>query len=265
MLDAVLSFREQLAERGIHLLVIPAPGKASIYPDKLTAHSEKAQKPLTTHTSRLIGRMRAGGIEVLDLFTIYADIRTTGAQAEELYLPRDTHWSPAGVRTAARKTAEKLTGLDWLQKGGKKYEIKKTPIERTGDVVRMMDVPMLNDYFPKRTVHCEQVVDGDTKEPYKDDPHSEILILGDSFLRIYERDTPGSAGFISHLARELSCPLTSIVSDGGASTLVRQELSRKPELLKNKKVVIWEFVERDIRFGMEGWQIVPVNFPPDKI
>jgi hypothetical protein len=52
--------------------------------------------------------------------------------------------------------------------------------------------------------------------------------------------------------------VTSIVNNGGASTLVRQELSRKPQLLVNKKVVVWEFVERDIRFGTEGWQIVPL-------
>ena len=59
-------------------------------------------------------------------------------------------------------------------------------------------------------------------------PESEVLILGDSFLRIYEQDEPGSAGFIAHLARELGQPLTSIVNDGGASTLVRQELARRP-------------------------------------
>lgn len=54
----------------------------------------------------------------------------------------------------------------------------------------------------------------------------------------------------------LGKPVASIVNDGGASTLVRQELYRKPELLKNKKVLIWEFVEHDIRYGAEGWQKV---------
>jgi len=29
-------------------------------------------------------------------------------------------------------------------------------------------------------------------------------------------------------------------------------------LLCNKKVVVWEFVERDLRFGTEGWQVVPL-------
>jgi len=77
-------------------------------------------------------------------------------------------------------------------------------------------------------------------------------------LRIYGQDEPQSAGFLAHLAYELRQPVTSIVNDGGASTLVRQELFRRPRLLTNKKLVIWEFVERDIRFGAEGWQLTPL-------
>ena len=38
----------------------------------------------------------------------------------------------------------------------------------------------------------------------------------------------------------------SIINDGGASTLVRQELHRRPQLLASKKLVIWEFVEREL-------------------
>ena len=103
-----------------------------------------------------------------------------------------------------------------------------------------------------------KVFNAETGQPYTDDPDSPVLILGDSFLRIYQSDQPGSAGFIAHLAVELGFDLASIVSDGGASTLVRQQLYSKPALLAGKKVVIWEFVERDIRFGTEGWQDVPL-------
>lgn len=86
-----------------------------------------------------------------------------------------------------------------------------------------------------------------------------MLVLGDSFLRIYERDEPGAAGFIAHLAKELQQPLSSIVNDGGASTLVRQELARRPKVLTGKTLVIWEFVERDIGYGTEGWQVLPLT------
>jgi len=108
---------------------------------------------------------------------------------------------------------------------------------------------------------CTQVIDMETGRPYADDPNSPVLVLGDSFLRIFERDEPGSGGFVAHLASNLGFGLSSIVSDGGASTLVRQQLARRPALLRGKTVVVWEFVERDFRFGTEGWQRVPL--PPE--
>ena len=92
-----------------------------------------------------------------------------------------------------------------------------------------------------------------------DDPASDVLLIGDSFLRIYDTDEPGAAGFPAHVARRLARPLASLVIDGGGSTIVRRELASRPALLEGKRVVIWEFVERDIRFGMEGWK--PVALP----
>ena len=98
---------------------------------------------------------------------------------------------------------------------------------------------------------------------YQDDPNSPVLYLGDSFSRIYQTDPPGSGGLIAHLADRLKRPLASIVNDGGASTFVRQQLSRRAELLDGKKLVIWEFVESDIRFGAEGWKDIPLPPKPE--
>ena len=52
--------------------------------------------------------------------------------------------------------------------------------------------------------------------------------------------------------------MDAIVSDGGASTDVRRKLSTNPEILEGKKVVVWEFVERDIALGSQGWEDVPL-------
>ena len=96
-----------------------------------------------------------------------------------------------------------------------------------------------------------------TVTPFKDDfRKAQILILGDSFSRIYQTDSPVNAGWIAHFAKEMGRPVASIVSDGGASTLVREKLARKAGVLKGKKLLIWEFVERDLRFGAEGWKEV---------
>jgi hypothetical protein len=52
----------------------------------------------------------------------------------------------------------------------------------------------------------------------------------------------------------------SLVNDGGGSTLVRRELGARPLFLRHKKVVLWEFVERDISLGVDGWPLV--GLPP---
>lgn len=103
----------------------------------------------------------------------------------------------------------------------------------------------------------DSVVYDTTLAPFKDDfRKSKILILGDSFSRIYQTDAPVNAGWISHFAKNMKRPVASIVSDGGASTLVREKMARKAGVLKGKKLLIWEFVERDLRFGAEGWKEV---------
>ena len=123
----------------------------------------------------------------------------------------------------------------------------------------MLKTPRIESLFEPQEIRCEQVVASQDGQPYRDDPDAGILVLGDSFLRIYEQDEPGSAGFIAHLARELGQPVTSLVNDGGASTLVRQELARKPHLLTGKNLVVWEFVERDISLRHAEWEDVRIT------
>ena len=118
------------------------------------------------------------------------------------------------------------------------YELKPAPVRRLGDVIRMLQVPQIEQEFAPENISCRQVIRQDDGTPYRDDPNAGILVLGDSFLRIYEQDEPQSAGFLAQLACALGQPVASIVNDGGASTLVRQDLHRRPQLLVGKKLVI---------------------------
>jgi hypothetical protein len=258
---AIVSFRDQLASQGIELLVVPAPNKESIYPEMLTCRARLPHGVMAEDTRTVLNGLKAAGVEVVDLFDLFANSKDGPAGSAPLYLAQDSHWSPAGMHLAAQAVARRIFEQGRLQPGSREYEGVSVSLARLGDIVRMLQVPALERQIVPESISCEQIVRRDNRQKYEDDPDSEVLVLGDSFLRIYETDEPGSAGFIAHLAKELKRPLTSIVNDGGASTLVRQELSRRPALLKNKKLVIWEFVERDIRLGTEGWQILP---PPAK-
>ena len=159
---------------------------------------------------------------------------------------------------AAAAVARRVLDGGTVNRGDHAYVVRPVTVRRHGDLVEMLRVPQIERTLEPESSGVPASGRVRHRTPYRDRPDSEILILGDSFLRIYEQDEPGAAGFIAHLARELGRPLTSIVNDGGASTLVRQELARRPTLLLNKRLVIWEFAERDIRYGTEGWQIVPL-------
>jgi hypothetical protein len=174
-------------------------------------------------------------------------------------------------------------------------------VNRCGDVLEMSQIPGLRQHFGVEEVECEQVRSSTGKllipSPseragvYKPPgAESSILVLGDSFCRIYQlpepptlgelpavsdqsshrvptspgepsgskRLLPGSAGFLSLLMRALKAPIDYIVSDGGAASDVRKRLATNPEILEDKKLVLWEFVERDIALGHEGWEDVPL-------
>ena len=253
--DAIISFRDDLSKRGIRLLVVIAPNKASVYPEMLAARAGAAGAPINPVTRDVLTELDQAGVEVVDLFEVYRQARQS-PDNPACYLAQDSHWSSVGMRLAAEAVVCRLLSSGWVAKGPVEYELKTRFVERCGDVLRMIRTPQIERLYQPERLHCMQVLDARTAKPCADDPNSPVLVLGDSFLRIYERDEPGSGGFVSHLAHQLGFGLASIINDGGASTLVRQQLARKPELLTGKKVVVWEFVERDIRFGTEGWQVI---------
>ena len=54
-------------------------------------------------------------------------------------------------------------------------------------------------------------------------------------------------------------PAETVADFAGASTLVRQELARNLKLPQGKRLVIWTFAERDLRFGMKGWEKIALE------
>ncbi len=300
---AIVHFRDQLKARGIELLMVPVPGKPSIYPDQLTRRFTDTANDFHSPTLQFLADLRRQRVETIDLFTLFQQRRQKSdhqTNAPALYLANDTHWTAQGAQLAAQAVARKLADLSWTSPSTNLFVTAPVRIQRYGDIFGMMQLADLNPKSRVENVDCEQVSDpalgllipvkserpGVYKYPAQ---KSNILVLGDSFCRIYQmpepitlgelpasqaavapamkqqdqglkRLLPGSAGFISQLSLALKAPVDAIVSDGGASTDVRKRLSTNPEILEGKKVVIWEFIERDIALGREGWEDVPL--PP---
>ncbi len=244
----------ELAAKGIRLLVVPVPGKASIYPDRLSSTAAPSED-VFENTRLLMEEMKAAGIEYVNLHDALLEARKDAdARGEALYMEADTHWTGLGAKLAAEAVAKRLEemGLKAPADPGR-YVRHKVSVERRGDVQEMTRIPLQEELFATQIVDVFQVRDARTGELYEDERASQVLVLGDSFSRVFQTDAPEAAGWIANLAYELGSPVASIVNDGGASTLVRRQLAMDLEILENKKVVVWEFVERDVRFGASGW------------
>ena len=247
---AILDFRDQLRARGIELVLVPVPTKASIHPDLL---NPSIRQPAPSPTLKLIEDLRASRLTVVDLFA-----PMLAARGRALYLRQDTHWEPAGLAVAAPAIAGTVRRFLGERKASSPWALKDTAIARWGDIAEMSKLPDRRKIWQEQRLVVPRVVDA-TGHGYRDADTARILWLGDSYSRIYQTDAPGSAGVISRVAQLLGEPMKSIVNDGGASTKVREQLARRPEMLEGVKVVVWEFVERDIRFGDGGWR--PVEIP----
>ena len=294
---AIAHFRDQLKERGVALVVLPVPGKPSVYPDQVTWREIGRQQHFQSPTLDLLDALRREGVATVDLFAAFREARSeagSGGAGNWLNLAQDTHWTPRGAQLAAQTVATQLREMDLSPSATKEFRTRQVSVSRWGDILDMMRIPGLGDTFLPEAVVCEQVLDpalGPLVPSASDRPgtyrfpgqKASVLVLGDSFCRIYQfpepqslgelpaspiagrteesrtkRLLPGSAGFVSHLALALKSPVDAIVSDGGASTDVRRKLSTNPEILEGKKVVVWEFVERDIALGRRGWEDVPL-------
>jgi hypothetical protein len=291
---AIIRFRDQLKERGITLVVMPVPGKPSVYPDQVTRRAAGDERQFRSPTLNLIEGLQRQGVVTVDLFAAFQTARGAGARASNnpLYLAQDTHWTPLGAQIAAHTVAARLSELNFAPPIAKEFRTQRVAVTRWGDVLDMMQIPVLRGRFAAETVECLQVLDPALGPMVPDasappgtccypGQQASVLVLGDSFCRIYQypepqslgelpaaaatkgagessakRLLPGSAGFISHLALALKSPVDAIVSDGGAATDVRRKLGTNPEILEGKKVVVWEFVERDIALGAQGWEEV---------
>ena len=114
VLEAIVRYRDQLKQRGIELVVMPVPEKASVYPDMLTRRAEGRADEFRSPTEDLLARLAPpGGGDDGPVCTLSrgAPGGVRVGQPTPLYLARDTHWTPAGVRLAAGAMAARLREL----------------------------------------------------------------------------------------------------------------------------------------------------------
>ncbi|MBN1647172.1 MAG: hypothetical protein JW874_03995 [Spirochaetales bacterium] len=254
-LDAILDFGRQLGERGIELVLLPAPVKPMFYPEQLSAQIKNPdgylQNPLFVPLKR---ELEQNGIRVFDAAE-YVNAHRDKLRSP-VFLRTDTHWSPGTVSLVAGGLArfiENETTLD-LYNYNSLDTVQKT-ISNTGDIARMLSPSVsVGPVKPEQTEISQVLQNGN--DLWSPDRNAEILFLGDSFSNIYSQENMGwgeSAGLVEQLSRFMNRPVDRIIQNDNGAYATRQslqyELSRGRDRLAGKKVVVWEFALRELVLG----------------
>ncbi|HZE14002.1 MAG TPA: hypothetical protein VE086_09605 [Chthoniobacterales bacterium] len=251
---AIVSFRDQLASRGIDLIVVPIPMKPGVEAAQLSARSKPNAALQNPSFAEFKARLEKFSVRVFDPATVLAPDNAP------LYLETDTHWRPETMERVAENLA---TFIKMPANSSSISKVSDKKISGVGDISRMLKLPESAHDFPPETVTIHEVTEGDT--PWRASKDADILLLGDSFANMFSLSALGwgeSAGFAEHLSRALGDhPLDCILrnSDGAFATreILGRELARGRDRLAGKKLVIWEFAARELAFG--DWRMLDMK------
>ena len=256
---AIIAFRNQLAARGIELVVMPVPVKPGVDGEMLS-DNVRSLGPWQNHSfTEFTARLRNEGIRTFDPTPLLL-ARKVAADGAPLYLETDTHWRPETMEFVARELATFLREAE-----PSTLQIVETDVFALGDIATMLKLPAGQKIYRPQKVAIRQVIEGNTW--WRPKQEANILLLGDSFSNIFSLAPMGwseAAGFAEHLSYALGRPLDCIVrnSDGAYATreILSRELARGRDRLVGKRVVVWEFAARELAFG--DWKLLDLKVGP---
>lgn len=250
---AILALHRELTDRGMVLLLVPTPLKPTVHLDKLSRRNIKGALRRGGER-RLLGRLEAAGVEVLDL----ADRFARDAELGPLYLATDTHWRPEAVEIAARETAVRLREISALPPG-RELDADEPLLAREarGDTASLLNLRRESDVVPTERVEIHPTGD-------RESAAAPVLLLGDSFSAIYSNPGLGwgsRAGFGERLEHHLGLPVKRIVRTAGGASATRaafaEEIRSHPDRFSGLRAVVWQFAAREISQG--DWRVVDLS------
>lgn len=260
-LRALADFHAQLAHRGIGLVVVVTPVKASIHPEGLAPSLGDGALPLENPSLRpFLERL-----EELEIPAYDPAARLAAALAERgwpQFLRTDTHWTPQAMESAAEGLAAFLRRHARLPERAPLVLTRGNGwVEGRGDVAALLKLDDPDSLFPPERVPVRPVrgSDGATWRP---DPDADVLVLGDSFTNVYSQPELGwgeGAGFAEQLAFFLQRPVDRVAVNAGGPSAARERLAAAlasgDDRLAGKRLVVYQFTARELSVG--DWR--PVN------
>ena len=250
---ALLTLQNQLARRGIALIVMPTPVKPSAEPDRIGRPIAGARIVMNRSYTRFVDDLARSGVVVFDVTGTLDAMKRTGAGP--VYLKTDTHWRPETVTRVASDLSAVIEATVDLDPPDPRYRVAPVEVTNQGDIVALLGLGPRQRRYPPETVSVERV-ETTAGEPWTPDPAAEILLLGDSFSNVYSLEPLGwgeGAGLAEQLSVALGRPVDRLSqNDAGAVAprrLLAAALGRNAARLSRTRVVVYQFAARELSQG----------------
>jgi len=253
----IVEFHALLKERGVRLLLVPVPAKASIYPGALVAGFKAGE---VAALAPFLRRVAEAGVEVLDLEPVL--LKARAEQPDRLlYCRQDAHFSPAGAALIARTIAA-AAPLEGAKGPGPFQPGEEERLTFVGDQIAGSEWEGL---VPPESLPVRKVGAGGAPG-VAPDPASPVLLLGDSHTLVFHEGKEGGmhcagAGVLDHLALAYGLAPDLVGVRGSGLVQARKQLFYKaaaaPGYWDSKKLVVWLFSAREFTQSTDR----PVKIP----
>ena len=229
------NLRDQLADRGIDLIVVPFPEK-----EQLASLEFLDQPPADgiVHVGRLqwLLALLQAGIEVIDLVPA---LRAAAPAHDNVYYDgADGHPANGAIVAAAGAIAERLRRYGDVEPDFAEMRTRK---------VRHA-IPKRYRLFPshahnERCYTATKVMQSDGSAFPSNSHGSPILLIGDSFTSVPHSYGVPNADLPSHVVKELGVLIRHITIGGSAPQLMVHLAKAGPEAIEGLRVVVYVFRE----------------------
>lgn len=239
----IRALRDSLAGLGIDFLFVPVPTKLDVDPTLVGGAKGQVVQPWAR---KLLDDLAAAGVETIDLLPVLRD--------RGLWRRQDTHWKPEGAQEAAELVAARIRQYPWFASVARDSLLLArldTSWMDFGDLRDRLDAAAKARTSQERVKGaCFRGPDG---KPWDDAETGPVLLLGDSYLGVYQKVPPRAAGFSSHLASQLKVPVSVVMGWGGGPEAPKKLAARGPSALKGRRLVVWIMSVRDLYRFPGGW------------
>ncbi|MDF1851348.1 MAG: hypothetical protein P1U85_10975 [Verrucomicrobiales bacterium] len=256
---SLLEFRDLLKEKGIALILVPVPPKASLYPEKLDEEFAPGDPVSTTPFWR---GLQEKGLDVLDLFSSFSELRKEG-DAPLLYCRQDSHYSPFAIQKVAALIVGKAPDLVGKGDGSLRLGAEEE-LSIVGDQVVGSE---WEGKVAGETLRLQAVLE-DGERGVEPNPESPFLLLGDSHTLVFQQGKEGGmhtkgAGLLDHLSLGFGEPFDLVGVRGSGMVQARKQLfyraAQNPGYWDSKKLVVWVFSERELTQSIDRLISIPLE------